>query len=172
MTTLSPPALISDLLLLLLCHKAFVSWGEEWHTLAMQALGLWMFVSKFIKLVGHYIRYPVDGLLLPVSILFGYLHGIIKIYAVLTLNVVSSKIHSPPFPPSTFLLQRPELLGHWMMGSSPWWFTTLSSIHVAFPCSTPPSQYTIMHDPTTWFSQWACSCLTKNPSPTLIIMHG
>ena len=62
----------------------------------MQALGLWMFVSKFIKLVGHYIRYPVDVLLLPVSILFGYLHGIIKIYAVLTLNVVSSKIHSPP----------------------------------------------------------------------------
>lgn len=93
--------------------------------MAMQALGLWMFVSKFIKLVGHYIRYPVDGLLLPVSILFGYLHGIIKIYAVLTLNVVSSKIHSPPFPPSTFLLQRP------------WWFTTLSSIHVALPCSTP-----------------------------------
>lgn len=56
-----------------------------------------MFVSKFIKLTGHYIRYPVDVLLLPVSILFGYLHGIIKIYAVLTLNVVSSKIHSPPF---------------------------------------------------------------------------
>lgn len=55
----------------------------------MQALGLWMFVSKFIKLVGHYIRYPVDGLLLPVSILFGYLHGIIKIYAVLTLNVTA-----------------------------------------------------------------------------------
>ena len=56
----------------------------------MEALGVWMFVSKFIKLIGHYIRYPVDVLLLPVSILFGYFHGIIKIYAVLTLNVVSS----------------------------------------------------------------------------------
>lgn len=55
----------------------------------MEALGLWMFISKFIKLLGHYIRYPVDFLLLPVSILFGYFHGIIKIYAVLTLNVVS-----------------------------------------------------------------------------------
>ena len=55
----------------------------------MEALGLWMFISKFIKLMGHYIRYPVDVLLLPVSILFGYFHGIIKIYAVLTLNVVS-----------------------------------------------------------------------------------
>lgn len=55
----------------------------------MQALGLWMFISKFIKLLGHYIRYPVDVILLPVSILFGYFHGAIKIYAVLTLNVVS-----------------------------------------------------------------------------------
>ena len=55
----------------------------------MQSLGVWMFVSKFIKLLGHYVRYPVDVLLLPVSILFGYLHGIIKVYAVLTLNVVS-----------------------------------------------------------------------------------
>lgn len=48
-----------------------------------------MFVSKFIKLMGHYVRYPVDVLLLPISILFGYFHGGIKIYAVLTLNVVS-----------------------------------------------------------------------------------
>lgn len=55
----------------------------------MQALGVWMFISKFIKLLGHYIRYPVDVLLLPVSILFGYFHGGIKMYAVLTLNVVS-----------------------------------------------------------------------------------
>lgn len=67
-----------------------MSWGSEWHAWAMEALGVWMFVSKFIKLIGHYIRYPVDVLLLPVSILFGYFHGIIKIYAVLTLNVVSS----------------------------------------------------------------------------------
>ncbi|RAL04375.1 uncharacterized protein BO80DRAFT_234994 [Aspergillus ibericus CBS 121593] len=57
----------------------------------MQALGVWMFISKFIKLVGHYIRYPVDVILLPVSILFGYFHGAIKIYAVLTLNVVSCR---------------------------------------------------------------------------------
>lgn len=53
-----------------------------------------MFVSKFIKLLGHYIRYPVDILLLPVSILFGYFHGIIKVYAVLTLNVVSGALWS------------------------------------------------------------------------------
>ena len=50
----------------------------------------WMFITKFVKLLGHYIRYPADLLLLPVSILFGYLHGLIKLYAMLSLNVVCS----------------------------------------------------------------------------------
>ncbi|PTU22216.1 hypothetical protein P175DRAFT_0501071 [Aspergillus ochraceoroseus IBT 24754] len=44
--------------------------------------------------MGHYIRYPVDMLLLPVSILFGYFHGGIKMYAVLTLSVVCYKSRS------------------------------------------------------------------------------
>lgn len=48
-----------------------------------------MLISKFLKLLGHYIRYPVDFLLLPISILFGYLHGVIKAKAMLSLNVVS-----------------------------------------------------------------------------------
>lgn len=61
----------------------------------MRALGVWMFFSKFIKLLGHYRRYPADFLLLPVSILFGYFHGAIKIYAAVTLNVVST--FSSPF---------------------------------------------------------------------------
>ena len=53
-------------------------------------LVIWMFVSKFIKLIGHYIRYPADFLLLPVSIFFGYFHSLaIKVYAMLSLNVVS-----------------------------------------------------------------------------------
>jgi len=77
------------MLLVFLCHKATEHWDRDSHVLAMQALGVWMFISKFIKLLGHYIRYPVDILLLPVSILFGYFHGGIKIYACLTLNVVS-----------------------------------------------------------------------------------
>lgn len=90
LTTLSPPALLGDLLLVWLCHKATITWGDAAHARAMMALGLWMFTSKWIKLLGHYIRYPVDVLLLPVSVIFGYLHGAIKMYAVMTLNVVST----------------------------------------------------------------------------------
>ncbi|EER25799.1 glycosyl transferase, group 2 family protein [Coccidioides posadasii C735 delta SOWgp] len=89
LTTLSPPAFIGDLSLILFLYKGTEGWSGETRTLAMQALLLWMFVSKFIKLLGHYIRYPADFLLLPVSILFGYLHGIIKVYAAFTLNVTT-----------------------------------------------------------------------------------
>ena len=51
-------------------------------------------MSKFVKLLGHYIRHPVDFLLLPVSIIFGYLHGLIKAKAMLTLDVVSQRADS------------------------------------------------------------------------------
>lgn len=97
LTTLSPPALLGDLLLVWLCHRATGSWGESLHDSSMTALYFWIFTSKWIKLLGHYLRYPVDVLLLPVSILFGYFHGAIKMYAVMTLNVVSVHFHSLMF---------------------------------------------------------------------------
>jgi hypothetical protein len=96
LTTLSPPALIGDLLLVWLCHKATGSWGELFHDRSMTALYMWIFTSKWIKLLGHYLRYPVDVFLLPVSILFGYFHGAIKMYAVMTLNVVCTVQAQPP----------------------------------------------------------------------------
>jgi hypothetical protein len=96
LTTLSPPALLGDLLLVWLCHKATGSWGESLHDHSMTALYIWIFTSKWIKLLGHYLRYPVDVLLLPVSILFGYFHGAIKMYAVMTLNVVCIQSHLLP----------------------------------------------------------------------------
>lgn len=74
-----------------------MGWGEVSHDRAMTSLYLWMFTSKWIKLLGHYIRYPVDVFLLPVSILFGYFHGAVKMYAVMTLNVVSASTLFLPF---------------------------------------------------------------------------
>ncbi|KAJ5225115.1 hypothetical protein N7468_006340 [Penicillium chermesinum] len=83
------PALLGDLLLIWLCARATAPYGEVFNNRALRALYIWMFISKFIKLLGHYIRYPVDWILLPVSILFGYFHGAIKVYAVMTLNVTT-----------------------------------------------------------------------------------
>lgn len=88
LTTLSHWALFDDCLLLFLFFKSTGDWDEDAQTLGFILLMGWMFMAKFIKLLGHYIRYPVDFLLLPISILFGYLHGLIKVYAMLSLNVV------------------------------------------------------------------------------------
>jgi hypothetical protein len=52
-------------------------------------MAIWIVFTKFVKLLGHFIRYPSDIILLPISIVFGYFHGFIKLYALLTLNVVS-----------------------------------------------------------------------------------
>lgn len=88
LTTLSHWALFDDCLLLFLFIKSTGAWDEDAQTLGFMLLMSWMFMTKFIKLLGHYIRYPVDFILLPISILFGYLHGLIKVYAMLSLNVV------------------------------------------------------------------------------------
>jgi hypothetical protein len=81
LTTLTQWALIWDIGLLYFCPKEVEIFGP------VVAL---MFISKWIKFVGHYIRHPVDILFLPVSILFGYFHScFIKTYAACTLHVVS-----------------------------------------------------------------------------------
>ncbi|KAI9705848.1 MAG: hypothetical protein M1836_005254 [Candelina mexicana] len=89
--TLSPPALLGDLLIVYFCYEATKELGLEsdCRTWTLGSLVFWMFTTKFLKLLGHFIRYPSDILLLPVSILFGYAHGVIKVYALFTLNVTA-----------------------------------------------------------------------------------
>jgi hypothetical protein len=73
-----------------LLYKAGLTWSADQRQLALYTLFVWMFVSKFSKNLGHYIRYPTDVALLPISILFGWFHGLIKLYAMVTLDVVSA----------------------------------------------------------------------------------
>ncbi|MCJ1372764.1 hypothetical protein MMC20_003989 [Loxospora ochrophaea] len=89
LTTLTHWALLYDCLLAYLCYKSVESWSCDWQAAAFGSLFSWMLLSKFVKLIGHYIRYPADFLLLPVSIVFGYFHGLIKVYAMFTLNVTA-----------------------------------------------------------------------------------
>jgi hypothetical protein len=44
--------------------------------------------TKVVKLMGLFRRNPSDIIFLPLSIVFGYFHGFIKLYALLTLNMV------------------------------------------------------------------------------------
>ncbi|KAI9810622.1 MAG: hypothetical protein M1827_006184 [Pycnora praestabilis] len=88
LTTITQWAFIWDPLLIFLLYKVTEERGFDSQERAW-TLGIllsWMFLSKFVKLLGHFIRYPEDIILLPVSICFGYFHGFIKVYAMLTLN--------------------------------------------------------------------------------------
>ncbi|RYP91298.1 hypothetical protein DL770_002616 [Monosporascus sp. CRB-9-2] len=70
-------------------------WGTEgWELQTRQRL-FWaqiIFVfgfTKVVKLVGLFRRHPSDIVYLPVSVIFGYFHGLIKLYALMTLNMTS-----------------------------------------------------------------------------------
>ena len=77
----------------------FTHWALAWD------MGLWLFcpqdprlfwllaatvvASKLVKLLPLFVREPFYVLLAPLSVLFGYFHGAIKLHAALTLHVVS-----------------------------------------------------------------------------------
>ena len=89
LTTLSPPAIVGDAWIVLLLWYATGNWVADDALKAMYALAAWMFFTKFIKLITHFVRFPIDILLFPLSPLFGWLHGVIKCYALVTLSEVS-----------------------------------------------------------------------------------
>jgi hypothetical protein len=61
---------------------------------AMIAQLVFMFaVVKTVKLIGLFKRNPMDIIYYPTSVLFGYFHGLIKLWALCTLKIVS---HVPP----------------------------------------------------------------------------
>lgn len=47
--------------------------------------------TKVVKLMGLFIRNPSDIMFLPLSVMFGYFHGLVKLYALITLNMVRSR---------------------------------------------------------------------------------
>jgi hypothetical protein len=51
---------------------------------AMYILCAWIFASKMVKLIPHFIRCPFDILMIPAYILFAYAHSFIKLYALFT----------------------------------------------------------------------------------------
>jgi hypothetical protein len=67
---------------------------------------LWMLLAKITKLLPHYYRYPRDICFFPVTLIFGYLRGIIKYYALVTLT----EVYVPPVL-KTFKLTRARPLG-------------------------------------------------------------
>ncbi len=90
MATFTSLAFIVDPLLLVTCWWATADWDPASRRWAFWGQFAFMFAfTKVVKLMGLFLRNPGDVCFLPVSILFGYFHGFIKLYALCTLRMVS-----------------------------------------------------------------------------------
>lgn len=70
-------------------YKATAAWDPSSRWTAVYAQIFFVFaITKTVKLWGLLRHNPSDIMFLPLSILFGYFHGLIKLYAALTLNMV------------------------------------------------------------------------------------
>ena len=82
-----------DPLLLFSCWWGTEDWNHNDRVTLLVAEIIFMFCfTKVVKLVGLFRKNPRDLIYLPVSILFGYFHGLIKLYALFTLKHVSHPI--------------------------------------------------------------------------------
>lgn len=89
-TTITAWALPYDILIPFAFYKASQAWPEEQRTALCIFILSWTFLfSKTVKLWGHFLRYPADIFLLPLYVSFGYFHGFIKFWGLLTLSEVS-----------------------------------------------------------------------------------
>lgn len=95
--TFTSLAFLFDPLLLASCWWATADWEPRNRAYAFWAQAIFMFAfTKVVKLMGLFMRNPSDVMFLPVSILFGYFHGLIKLHALLTLNMVSRPVWCTP----------------------------------------------------------------------------
>lgn len=87
--TFTSLAFMVDPFLLVSCWWATEGWDSTSRRYALWSQFIFMFAfTKVVKLMGLFLRNPGDVKFLPVSILFGYFHGLIKLYALCTLRMV------------------------------------------------------------------------------------
>lgn len=90
MATFTSLAFFFDPLLLLSLWWGTADWEPSRRQYAFWAQFIFMFgFTKVVKLVGLFRKNPCDLIFLPISIVFGYFHGFIKMYALFTLKMTS-----------------------------------------------------------------------------------
>jgi len=92
LATFTSLAFVIDPLMLVTCWWATEDWKPADRRALLIAEIIFIFAfTKVVKLVGLFRKNPRDVVFLPVSILFGWFHGLIKLYALFTLKQVSAR---------------------------------------------------------------------------------
>ncbi|KAL2017388.1 hypothetical protein VTK56DRAFT_2231 [Thermocarpiscus australiensis] len=104
--TFTSLAFVVDPLLLFSCWWGTENWELRNRYILLATEIVFMFgFTKVVKLVGLFRKNPSDIMFLPVSILFGYFHGLIKLYALFTLKETSWGSREDGDEHNTFRLQ-------------------------------------------------------------------
>ncbi|KAL8353846.1 hypothetical protein RB601_003603 [Gaeumannomyces tritici] len=82
-------AFVFDPLILASLWWGTADWDNMNRCYAFGAMLVFFAFTKVVKLMGLFKRNPKDLMFLPLSIVFGYFHGLIKLYALFTLNVTT-----------------------------------------------------------------------------------
>ena len=106
LSTFNPPALVYDLLLLYFLNSCAMSFAPEHTKVILGLYAIWLLLTKTVKLFPHFSEYPQDLVFVPIHIAFGYFHGLVKIYALLTLWKTDWEHRSAPHVPEE---ERPML---------------------------------------------------------------
>ncbi|KAK4170106.1 nucleotide-diphospho-sugar transferase [Cladorrhinum sp. PSN259] len=104
--TFTSLAFLFDPLILYSCWRGTENWELKNRYILLGSEIAFMFCfTKVVKLVGLFRKNPIDIVFLPVSILFGYFHGLIKLYALFTLKETSWGSREDGDVNNTFRLQ-------------------------------------------------------------------
>ncbi|KAL8398616.1 hypothetical protein RB596_005951 [Gaeumannomyces avenae] len=87
--TFTSLAFVFDPLILASLWWGTADWDNMNRCYAFGAMLVFFAFTKVVKLMGLFKRNPKDLMFLPLSIVFGYFHGLIKLYALFTLNVTT-----------------------------------------------------------------------------------
>jgi hypothetical protein len=77
-------ALLNDIVSFALL--AYATSGAGYQRFALIILAAWIFFTKIVKLIPHFLRHPADLRFVPVSIAFSYFHSLLRLYCWLTLT--------------------------------------------------------------------------------------
>ncbi|KAL2198899.1 glycosyltransferase family 2 protein [Corynascus similis CBS 632.67] len=106
LATFTSLAFVVDPLLLYSCWWGTENWETRNRYILLGAEIAFMFgFTKVVKLVGLFRKNPRDIVFLPVSIVFGYFHGLIKLWALFTLKKTSWGSREDGDEHNTFRLQ-------------------------------------------------------------------
>ena len=78
------PAFLIDGSLFALLYFGLSDYDTFHRTYSLCLLGCWIFFTKIVKIIPHFLEFPQDMVFIPAMLAFSYWHGVMNVYALIT----------------------------------------------------------------------------------------